>query len=46
MEVEISSGEVYRVGPGSDVLLEDTSGQGHRSWVVSQDAAVISIVQL
>lgn len=46
MEVEISSGEVYRVGPGSAVLLEDTSGQGHRSWVVSQDAAFIAIVQL
>ena len=46
MEFEVTSGEVHRAGPGSVVRLEDTSGQGHRSRVVSDEAAVMAVVQL
>jgi hypothetical protein len=30
-EVEVSDGETRRFGPGSVVLVEDTSGKGHRT---------------
>lgn len=30
-EVEVSDGEVRRFGPGSVVLVEDTTGRGHRT---------------
>jgi hypothetical protein len=46
MEFEVSSGEVYRADPGSVLLLEDTSGKGHRSRVVSDNEAVTAIIQL
>jgi hypothetical protein len=34
LEVEVSDGEIRRFGPGSVVLVEDTSGKGHISKVV------------
>lgn len=46
MEYEVSGGETYRAGPGSVMLLEDISGQGHRSRIVSDDVAVMAVVQL
>jgi len=46
MEFKVSSGDVHRAGAGSAILLEDTSGKGHQSRVVSDDAAIIVIVQL
>ena len=46
MEFEVADGQVYRAGPGSVILLEDTSGKGHRSRVVSDTAAVLAAVQL
>lgn len=30
-DVEVSDGEVRRFGPGSVMLLEDTTGKGHRT---------------
>ncbi|WP_225408515.1 cupin domain-containing protein [Stigmatella hybrida] len=30
-DYEVSDGEVRRLGPGSVLLMEDTSGKGHRS---------------
>ena len=30
-EVEVSGGETRRFGPGSVVLVEDTTGKGHRT---------------
>jgi quercetin dioxygenase-like cupin family protein len=35
-EVTTSDGEVRRFGPGSVVLLDDTSGKGHRTRAVGQ----------
>ena len=31
VEVEVSDGETRRFGPGSVVLVEDTTGKGHRT---------------
>lgn len=31
VELEVGSGEVRRLGPGSIILAEDTTGQGHIS---------------
>jgi len=46
MEYEAGDGTKWRVGPGSYMLTEDTTGQGHRSRVVSQTPALIAAVQL
>jgi hypothetical protein len=46
MEYEAGDGTVWRVGPGSYMLTEDTTGQGHRSRVVSPTSVVLVVVQL
>jgi hypothetical protein len=46
MEYEAGDGSKWRVGPGSYMLTEDTTGQGHRSRVVSQTSALLVAVQL
>lgn len=43
---EASDGTRRTMGPGSVVLLEDTEGKGHRSWVVGDEDVVIAVVQL
>jgi len=46
VEGETSDGTRRRMGPGSVVLVEDTEGKGHRSWVVGEEEVVIAVVQL
>lgn len=46
IEGETSDGARRTMGPGTVVLLEDTTGKGHRSWVVGDEEVVIGIVQL
>lgn len=46
MEFAASSGEVYYAGPGSAILLEDTTGKGHCSRVIGTKEAVVVIVHL
>ena len=46
MEGEVSDGTVRRFGPGSVTLLEDTTGKGHRSRVISDEGAMTIVVQL
>lgn len=46
VEAQVSDGEVRRFGPGSATLVEDTAGKGHRSQVVSDDGALLAVVQL
>jgi hypothetical protein len=46
VEAEASDGEVRRFGPGSATLIEDTTGKGHRSRVVSNEEVLIAVVQL
>jgi len=46
VEVEASDGEVRRLGPGSILLVEDTTGKGHRSRVVGATDVINVVVQL
>ncbi len=46
IEVETSDGEVRRFRSGSATLVEDTTGKGHRSRVVGDDAVLLAVVQL
>jgi hypothetical protein len=46
VEGETSDGERRVIGPGTIVLLEDTTGRGHRSRVLGTEHVVIGVVQL
>lgn len=46
MEFEATSGEVRRIVPGSALLLEDTVGRGHSSWVLGAASATLAVVRL
>ena len=46
LEGETSDGERRRYGPGSAVLLEDTTGTGHRARVVGDGEVLAAVVQL
>jgi hypothetical protein len=46
VEAETSDGGRLTLGPGTVVLAEDTTGKGHRSWVVGDEDVVIGVVQL
>ena len=46
MDFESSDGTVLRVKHGSAMLLEDTTGKGHRSRVVGDRDALLVAVQL
>lgn len=46
MEFEAGDGERHRMGPGSTLLLEDTTGMGHRSRVLGTTAAVLAVVHV
>jgi hypothetical protein len=46
IEGETSDGTRRTIGPGTVVLVEDTTGKGHRSWVVGDEEVVIGVVQL
>ena len=45
-EVIASDGESRRFGPGSVLLVEDTTGKGHTSRVVSGTDSLAAMVQL
>ncbi|MEQ8663367.1 MAG: hypothetical protein RLW62_21330, partial [Gammaproteobacteria bacterium] len=44
LEIETGDGETRRFERGSVFLLEDVSGQGHRTRVVGDEAALIALV--
>jgi hypothetical protein len=46
MEFEASDGERRSMVPGSALLLEDTTGKGHRSRVVGGLVATLAVVEL
>ncbi len=46
VEAQVSDGEVRRFGPGSATLVEDTTGKGHRSWVVGDSEVLTAVAQL
>jgi len=43
MEATVSDSEVRRFGPGSIVLVEDTSGKGHASRVLGDDVLTVMV---
>ena len=45
-EIEASDGEVRHLRPGDFLLVEDTTGKGHRSRVVGADEYVNLLVHL
>lgn len=46
MDFESSDGDVRHIGPGSALLLEDTTGRGHSSRVVGDHAVTLAAVRL
>ena len=46
VEVQVSDGKVRRFGAGSILLVEDTTGKGHVSKVVSSSDNVVGVVRL
>lgn len=46
IEFEASDGERRRVAVGGAILLEDTTGKGHQSRVISDEPALLAVVQL
>ena len=46
VEVGTSDGEIRQFGPGSIILVEDTTGKGHRSRVVGSSEVLIAVVKL
>lgn len=46
IEAEASDGEVRRFGPRSIILVEDTTGKGHRSRIIGSTDALIAVVKL
>ncbi len=45
MEVQASAGEARRLVPGVVLLLENTTGRGHRSWVVGEKTVTMFAVR-
>ena len=45
-ETTVSDGETRRFSAGSILLVEDISGKGHVSRVISQEDALTAVVQL
>ncbi len=43
---EAGDGEIRRFGAGDAVLVEDTIGTGHRSWVEGDAEATMAVVHL
>jgi quercetin dioxygenase-like cupin family protein len=41
VDLEVSGGEIRRMQPGSVLLAEDTTGQGHRSLRASGESVVV-----
>lgn len=45
IEIRVSDGEVRRLGPGSILFVEDTTGKGHTTRNIGGDA-IAAVVQL
>jgi quercetin dioxygenase-like cupin family protein len=44
--VQVGDGQVRHFGTGCVVLAEDTTGNGHVSWVVTKTGALAAVVEL
>jgi hypothetical protein len=45
-EIEVSDGEVRCFGPGTIMLVEDTTGKGHFSRVIGESESICGVVHL
>ena len=45
-EIPASDGEVRRLGAGSILLMEDTTGKGHAVRIIGDEDALAAIVQM
>ena len=45
-EIQVSDGQVRRFGPNTVLLVEDTSGKGHRSRVISDTESLAVAIRL
>jgi hypothetical protein len=46
LAAEASDGSKIHACPGTVVLVEDTSGKGHKSWVIGDKEVIIHVVVL
>ena len=46
VEIGLGDGTLHRYGPGDARLVEDTTGQGHTTRVVSNEPCLLAIVPL
>lgn len=46
LDVEVSDGEIRAFGPGSIILVEDTTGKGHISRAISNERVYMAVVPL
>ena len=46
VEVTASDGETRLLLPGNILLMEDTTGKGHKSKITSEDDSMFAVVQL
>lgn len=46
VEIEVGDGEIRRLLPGEVLLVEDTTGQGHRSRAIDHQARISAFVTL
>ena len=46
IEAAVSDGSSRIFGPGDIILLEDTTGRGHRSKVIGDEKVVLAVIQL
>jgi hypothetical protein len=46
VDIEAGDGQVRRLGPGGVVLVEDTTGAGHRARVIGAGPATIAVAEL
>ena len=45
-EITVGSGEVRRVGPGDITLVEDLTGQGHRTEMIGDGPRICIVITL
>ena len=45
-EIEVTDGTIRRFGPGDAIIVEDTTGKGHRSRVIGEETALQAVVQM
>ena len=46
VDIEVGDGTIRRFGPGDAIIVEDTTGKGHRSRTVGDETALQAVVQM